>query len=61
MKNWFPLGLAEGKAFCNRVKEREHLEYNITHSIHSLIVSPRRYGKTSLAHKVMTDIKITKP
>lgn len=56
--NWFPLGIASGEAFCNRVKERAYLKHNIQHGTHTLIASPRRYGKTSLAKRVMTELKL---
>ena len=58
MQNWFPLGIASGNAFCNRINEREHLKHNILHGIHTLIASPRRYGKTSLAQQVMTELEL---
>lgn len=57
MKNYFPTLIAEGKAFCNRTKETEHLLYNIDAKIPSLLVSPRRYGKTSLALQALTKSK----
>ena len=46
--NYFPLGIAKGNAFCNRVDERKRLVKNIKAHQHTLITSPRRYGKTSL-------------
>ncbi len=49
MKNYFPSLIAEGDAFCNRTDETEHLLYNLNTGTPSLLVSPRRYGKTSLA------------
>lgn len=52
-KTCFPLGVARGEAFCNRVEERKHLVANIRTCTHSLIVSPRRYGKTSLVEYVL--------
>ena len=45
---YFPRGIASGGAFCNRVKERKRLIGNISSKQHTLIMSPRRYGKTSL-------------
>lgn len=57
MQNWFPLGVAKGKAFCNRIEERKRLKYNILNNTHTLIISPRRYGKTSLAQQVITELK----
>ena len=46
--NYFPRGIANGEAFCNREKERKKLIANIKSRQHTLIMSPRRYGKTSL-------------
>jgi AAA+ ATPase superfamily predicted ATPase len=43
------IGVTIGLAFCNRKKELQSLEYNIAETRPTLIVSPRRYGKTSLA------------
>jgi uncharacterized protein len=51
----FPSGIAEGKAFCNRHVERQKLKENILANEHTVLVSPRRYGKTSLALKVIND------
>lgn len=52
----FPSGIAKGAAFCNREKEREQLSSNIKNIEHTVLLAPRRYGKTSLASKVMTEI-----
>lgn len=51
--DFFPPGLASGKAFCNRVKEREVLKVAILRGEHIVLVSPRRYGKTSLVTQVI--------
>ena len=49
MKNkLFSRGIASGKAFCNRIIEVEQLTKNIQCLTHTLLISPRRYGKTSL-------------
>ncbi len=53
----FPKTIAEGDAFCNRETEREILAYNFTNLNHTLIVSPRRYGKTSLILKAIDEKK----
>lgn len=45
----FPLSVASGKAFCNRIDEAERLKLCIAQHRSVLLVSPRRYGKTSLA------------
>ncbi|CAN5252787.1 ATP-binding protein [soil metagenome] len=55
--NYFPLGTAIDKAFCNRQEERLRLLANINAGRHTLIISPRRYGKTSLALQVAADSK----
>jgi hypothetical protein len=46
--NYFPLGIAKGKAFCNRITERKQLINNIARGQHTIVISPRRYGKSSL-------------
>lgn len=45
----FPLSIASGNAFCNRVEETKRLVFCIEQQRPVLLVSPRRYGKTSLA------------
>jgi len=49
----FPLGIAQNEYFCNRVTETETLIRNINSCTHTVIVSPRRYGKTSLAYRAI--------
>ncbi|VVC77268.1 hypothetical protein AQUSIP_25950 [Aquicella siphonis] len=57
-KEYFPLGIAKGNAFCNRVAERQRLVKNIKAHQHTLITSPRRYGKTSLVLFVLEKLGI---
>ncbi len=52
-RDYFPLGMAEGIAFCNRVKETKWLLDNVLSGKHSLLISPRRYGKSSLAARAI--------
>lgn len=52
-ETYFPRGLATGAAFCNRKLESKRLMHNIDVRHHTLIMSPRRYGKTSLAKYVV--------
>lgn len=52
-KNYFSSKLAKGEQFCNRVKEQQDLKDNIAQGRHTVMVSPRRYGKSSLVHKVV--------
>ncbi len=49
----FPLGIASGEYFCNRVCETKLLVNNILSCVHTVLLSPRRYGKTSLAYRAM--------
>lgn len=57
MENPFIIGKAvEGEYFINRTENRKRLKANLTHGINTIIISPRRWGKTSLVKKVMNDI-----
>lgn len=47
--NIFPTTLAMGPAFCNRQMELKRLLANFNRMNPTLLMSPRRYGKTSLA------------
>jgi len=58
MNNLFPLAVATGNAFCNRETERLWLKNNFQLGKHSLIISPRRYGKTSLILKTIEEKKL---
>jgi DNA-binding IclR family transcriptional regulator len=49
----FPLGKAYGEAFCNREQETAWLVGNIQHNKHTLLIAPRRYGKSSLAERAI--------
>lgn len=55
--NYFPTYLAFGKAFCNREQETKRLLNNIESQVPTLIMSPRRYGKTSLALNSLKKLK----
>lgn len=48
----FPIGIATGEAFCNRENERKILKGNINANRHTVLLAPRRYGKTSLVSEV---------
>ena len=54
-RKYFPLGKAYGRAFCNRVKETAWLVGNLESIKHSLLIAPRRYGKSSLAEKAIVE------
>ena len=49
----FPLGKAYGDAFCNREEQTARLLGNIQNAKHTLIIAPRRYGKSSLAERAI--------
>ncbi len=54
--NYFPTGLALGAAFCNRTQELKRLLQNVESTNPVLIMSPRRFGKTSLAMNAIKKI-----
>lgn len=55
---FFTIKTAQGRTFCDRDSERAALRKNIEKGQHSVVVAPRRYGKTSLVHKVLLDMKV---
>ena len=58
MPNIFPRGIAVGKSFYDRTTERKKLKQNIDNTIHTALIAPRRYGKTSLIAQVIHENKI---
>lgn len=53
----FAYGISvSGENFTDREKETRQLLMNFTHGINSIIISPRRYGKTSLVKKAIGSI-----
>ena len=57
-KDFFPQGIARGGAFLGRENESAALKANIALGHHTLLVAPRRYGKTSLARHVLSELKL---
>jgi AAA+ ATPase superfamily predicted ATPase len=57
-RDYFPLGVASGAAFCNRIQETKILVDNISHCRHSLLSASRRFGKSSLALHAIEASKI---
>lgn len=55
---YFPEGIALDQAFINRVLERNTLIKRIKANKHSVLMAPRRYGKTSLVLQVSREMKI---
>lgn len=51
----FPSRIALGANFCNRVEEKRRIKNNIRNTQHTLIISPRRYGKTSLVYETIQE------
>ncbi len=58
MKDYFPSKLAQGEQFCNRSQEKEALHENIKKCRHTILIAPRRYGKSSLVFKVVEESKV---
>ena len=54
----FPSKLALGEQFCNRVDERQLLKSNIKKCRPTVLISPRRYGKSSLVHQVVSELNL---
>lgn len=54
-RNYFPLGIASGAAFCNRQIETAWLVKNAQAGKHSLLIAPRRFGKSSLAERAVAE------
>ncbi|MBP5391884.1 MAG: ATP-binding protein [Bacteroidales bacterium] len=64
MENPFVFGkAAEGSYFTDREEDAKRLKANLTHGINTILISPRRWGKTSLVKKVLSEIdtKTIKP
>lgn len=57
-KDYFPQGVASGDAFLGRREEIKALKHNISMAHHTLLIAPRRYGKTSLATDVLKKLKL---
>ena len=57
-KSFFPQGVASGQAFLGREQEKDQLKANIEFGHHTLLVAPRRFGKTSLARHVLTQLDL---
>jgi uncharacterized protein len=58
MIDYFPLDIAYDAAFFDREVERKRLKYNIETNTHTLVTSPRRYGKTSLVFRSIAELAV---
>ena len=57
MKHPFQYGkLAEGFSFVNRIKEKQALKNNLSAGINTMLISPRRLGKSSLVKAAMSEL-----
>ncbi len=55
---YFPTGIVTGHAFCNREKERAYIKRRLDQNTHIVLISPRRYGKSSLIAQFTKDQKM---
>lgn len=56
MLDYFPSKLALGEQFCNRKNEINSLKKNISQCRHTVLIAPRRYGKSSLVANVVKQL-----
>lgn len=49
--------MAQGDTFTDRRKESERLEANFCNNINTVLISPRRWGKSSLVKKVAENVR----
>lgn len=55
MDRYFPQGIAQDDAFCNREIERAAIKNSIESHEHIVLIAPRRYGKSSLIAQVLKE------
>ena len=61
MKNPFYYGgIIEGTGFINRTTEKEQLSHNFKNGINTMMISPRRWGKSSLVRATINQLKVNK-
>ncbi len=53
--------LVEGQNFINRTEESKRLSRNFEAGVNTLIISPRRWGKSSLVSKVVNELLVSRP
>jgi uncharacterized protein len=57
IKNPFVYGqVVTGHSFTNRTEEKARLSANLLNGIHTIIISPRRWGKSSLVEEVFNKL-----
>lgn len=58
MERPFVFGTAVNEAnFIGRERECERLRMNFTHGVNTILMSPRRWGKTSIVNRVMNKVQ----
>ncbi len=55
MERYFPQGIATDNAFCNREFERAAIKASIESHEHTVLIAPRRYGKSSLIAQALKE------
>lgn len=58
IEQYFPQGIAYEQAFLGREEEKLWLKKNIDQMCHTLLIAPRRFGKTSLILNVLEELKL---
>ncbi len=58
IKDYFPQGIATGNSFLGRNEDMKTLSQNIEAGHHTLLLAPRRYGKTSLVVNTLSKMKL---
>lgn len=53
--------LAAGSTFVNRVREKQELKSNLYSGINTMLISPRRWGKSSLVKEAMKELVEERP
>lgn len=56
--SYFPTGIVTGEGFCDRDEERALLKKRLAQNAHVVLISPRRYGKSSLIAQFTMDQKL---
>jgi len=58
MERPFVFGMAvNGANFIGRERECERLRMNFTHGVNTILMSPRRWGKTSIVKRIIDEVK----
>lgn len=58
VEDYFPQGIATGDSFLGRNEDMKNLHQNIETGHHTLLLAPRRYGKTSLVVNALAKMEL---